>query len=244
MKNLILFCVMLFAGNCAFAQFDNRVSQHDFVALSVGAGVPFMNNDKFDQWMQRNYGRHYDNLVDGYGALTLVFNRFDAGLQVGLSSKDFAAGDIYFGTRITPYRSPITSFLNLGLGFNNFDDDTFAPLNYTLTSDQVSQKMYMRYTSYYLSLSSINYINPLSFNLDKKGNLAFRTGFFVDFAFASFGKKWQYGYKQDTDETGTDSDGNAYSYTGTKFIGTRITSVPTLGSQFLNLGITVSLTVK
>jgi hypothetical protein len=183
MKKITILLSFLVISKFALAQADDEYSRFNFLSVSLGAGVSYMPNHIFNTWAKQNYGKDYHYPVTGYAEIGFAGKNYDFGLQIEPSSNELVQGSIYFGRRVTSVKSPITSYLNVELGWLDFESNDIAPLNYTLSPDQVGQKMELMYSVAYVGISSRNYINTLSFNIGKSYKFFFRPGFYADIGY-------------------------------------------------------------
>lgn len=136
MRTITILLFFSVISKFALAQADDEYSRFNFMSLSLGAGASFMPKQTFNKWAKQNYGKDYHYPVTGYADIGFAGKSYDFGLQVESPSVDFAQGSVYFGRRVTSAKSPITSFLNVELGWLDFENYDIAPLNYTLSPGQ------------------------------------------------------------------------------------------------------------
>jgi len=246
MKKLIVLFVLFAAGKSASAQIlDQQDTRFNFFEFSLGVGVPFMSNTAFDNWSEMNYHSKRTHYIEGSGDFYFVGKNYDGGFQFISSNGDiYQTITFYLGRRITSTKSPITSFINIGIGGYMDDIYDYAPVGQLLTPDEVGQRMYMQYTSGFLSLQSRNYINNLGFNISHNRRVNFKSGFYVNFNYRPWGANWQYGYDRQVQQTEYDDNGDPYTQTDTKYTSHPALGVPALASKFVDAGIFMSITLS
>jgi hypothetical protein len=240
MKKLIVLLLFLAAVKSASAQYTP--ANYDYVYLALGGGIPIINNKDFDNWSETNYHRKIYNDVEGSVDMGFVLKNYYAGFQVIGSGGDYQIANFTLGRRVTSLNSPITSYLNVGIG--GFSDQIYslAPVNFQRTPDEIGQSMYLSYTNLFLVLQSKNYINNLSFSISRNQRLYIRSGFYVNLNYCPWNAYWDYGYDKKTTKTKYDNSGNPYTVvTGSNFSGTRVTDVPALANKFMDVGVFMAI---
>src|ERR1700743_3613285 len=223
MKKIILLLALFAVCNSAFSQpLTVQESRFNFFEVSGGVGVPFVNNNTFDNWSEANYHRRIYNTVEENVSFNVVFHKYDFSVEGITASGDYNMFAVYIGHRLTTDHSPITSFLNIGYG--GFDNEIYslAPVNYVRTPDEVGQHMYLSYSASYLSLQSRNYINSLSFNISRNRRVNFRTGFYVNYNYRPWNAAWEFGYNKVTYTEEYDEDTGDYEQKNTNFVGHKV----------------------
>lgn len=191
MKRLpFILIIVLLAGKLA-AQTDT--SHKAMVMLGVGEHETFINNPAFNSWTMANYGRVVHSSGNISGQFSLTFSNYDMGVYL-TANYPFQNMEAYFGSRLTERNSIFSSYLNLEFGQLNAYYKNINPVNYTPTPDQQGQDLELRYFSYYLGISSLNYFGYPNFKAGKKGrHLSLYPGFHVAARYG-FPGAWYYGY--------------------------------------------------
>ena len=199
-KSVILTSWLLFVAEIAFCQRNAFHHSPDSMLYAYfGTSEAYMDNRTFDLWTATNF-----NLTERYGSnfyfdLGGLYKGYDLGVTANLSPT-FGNAGVYAGRRLTGKNSFISSWLNLEMGgfFGKFTN--IAPVNYTLTPDQVGQHMELHYNSFYMGLKLKNYFNFLQYNIKiGRARIPINTGFFVGLNWQPGGRNWKYGYyTQDT----------------------------------------------
>ncbi len=236
MKKLILICCMLLSAEAVFAQLGAAGATDNVFVVSIGVQQRFVNNPEFNTWALSNYNKNFANKINGEGDFTYFKNWYDAGIHLS-SSNSFINATLYFGLRLTSPKSKISSYLNFDAGVLSFQSFNMVPVNYTPTPDEQGKQLKLTYESYYLGLTSKNYLNDLHFHFGKHKKISFNTGFYVSAGYDPFNdRSWTYGYDDTANET-IDSDGN----TDIPFKGVNINNIPLLNRFFMEAGIFVGI---
>jgi len=242
MKKLIILVPFLILFKSTFAQLTEQETKYDFFTLAVGGGKTFVANTAFDAWTEQNYQRKIYNNGEVYADFGAALKNIDFGGGAQWASGDFAMINFYVGHRITPLKSPITSYLNFSW-FGYIDDIySLSPVNYVRTPDEVGKHMELRYTSSFIGISSKNYFNNIKFNISRNRKVYFRTGFYADFGYRPWGAVWQYGYNKETDSQYYDDDNQLETTSTTNFVGHNVYSVPALANKFFDAGVFIAIT--
>jgi hypothetical protein len=246
MKRLIILMALFAVCRNVFSQapLTKQEAQYNFFEFSLGADVPFINNQAFNNWTETNYHNRQHDALAGNIDLYFIGKNYDFGVQGNTGNELYQTITLYLGHRITPLNSPISSYLNIGFG--GFQDDVYnyAPVGYLRQPDEIGQRLYMQYTLAFLSLQLRSYINSLSFNISRNRRVNFRSGFYVNFNYRPLGANWQYGYDKTTQETEYDDDGDSYTQTNTNYTSHFAPGVPALASTFWDAGAFVSVTLS
>jgi len=236
MRKLLFTAVMLLSVKATFAQLNADGSPTDVLVFSLGLHQTFMNNGAFDAWTLANFNKKLNQGINGEGDLAYFWKKYDGGVHLSASSS-FVFGDLYFGTKLTPVHSPISSYLNLDLGILGFSRHDIMPVDYTPTPDQQGKDLKLKYSMPYLGLTSLNYLNNLHFRFGKHKKMSFNTGFYFTAGYDVFNDgKWKYGY-DDTANESIDADGNV----STPFKSVTINTIPRLNRFFMEAGIFVGI---
>jgi hypothetical protein len=245
MKRLIIFIGLFAACNYTFGQaLSEQESRFNFFEIGFGGGVPVINNKDFDNWSETNYHSKITHTLEAMGDYFYVARKYDGGFQATGGSDIYGALALYFGRRITSANSPVSSFLNLGVGEFINQVYNYAPLGFQPTADEVGQRMYLQYNAAYVSLQSRNYINSLNFHISRNRRFNFRTGFYVDLNYRPWNGSWQYGYDKKTKEQEYDEDTGYYTVTNTNYSSQKAVGVPDLANAFMDAGVFVSITLN
>jgi hypothetical protein len=182
--------------------------------------------------------------VEGSVDMGFALKNYDFGLQAIGGGGNYQVASAYLGRRLTSLRSPITSYLNVGIG--GFSDQIYdlAPVNYQRTPDEIGQHIFLRYSSAFLTLQSRNYLNNLSFNISSNRRVNFRSGFYVNLNYRPWGSTWDFGYNKKTTNTYYDDDGDPETNTDSKFVGGKVYDVPALANKFMDAGVFVSVSLS
>ncbi len=152
----------------------------------------YVNRQAFDQWTLSNFNMTEPNRPSVYLDLGLLYKRVDLGVTGNIGSA-FQTGGVYFGARLTGPRSFVGSWLNIELGdffahFYDISPPTYRPV-------PTDQQLQLDYHAFYISLTSKNYLNFLSYTA-KLGHsrIPVNIGFFVSAGWQPGARKWDYGY--------------------------------------------------
>jgi hypothetical protein len=242
MKKLILITLFFALAKISYAQITRDQAKFNFLEFSLGGGIPVIDNKAFDNWTETNYHRKLSNHSEGTISMYFVGSNYDAGFEGVGSSEDYTTITFYLGRRLTPAKSPISSFLNIGIGFFANDVYDLSPIHYKRSADEIGQEMYLRYSTTFLSLQSRNYIHNLSFNISRNHKLNFQSGFYAAINFRPWGSTWEYGYDKKVTVQNYDEDGDEYDTHDIKFTGHKVYDVPALASHFFDAGVFLSIT--
>jgi hypothetical protein len=236
MKKFIFMIFMLLLAKATFAQLNADGSPNDVLVISLGLHQTFMNNGAFDAWTLSNFNKKLNQDINAEGDLSYFWKKYDAGVHLS-SSASFVFGNLYFGTKLTPTHSSVSSYLNLDLGLLGFSRHDIVPVDYTPTPDQQGKDLKLKYSMPYLGLTSMNYLNNLHFRFGKHNKTSFNTGFYVTAGYDVFNaRKWKYGYDDKANET-IDADGAA----SVPFKSVTLHNIPLFNQFFVEAGIFVGI---
>jgi hypothetical protein len=217
----ILLCLLSCFQN-SFCQRNSQNFQTDSMFFfGMGLSKLSINRLAFDQWTRANYNLTESYNLNTYIDLDYIGGRYDLGLNFNLGSA-FSTDLVYLGVRLTSPRSKIASWLNFEVGEFQGVFTNIAPVNYTLTPDQVGQKLELHYKQGYIGLTSKNFLNFLHFNTRLgKTKVPFNSGFFVSAGYQPGHGTWRYGYYN--------SD--------TVFVSNKVRTIPKLGNVQVRAGV-------
>lgn len=226
-KTIIL--VFLFSGVHLFAQVNIKGNNDNMFMLALGPYMPFTNNYAFNHWTAINYHNQASLSMGAYLDAAIVLKSTDFGVQAALGVP-YGIGSLYWGKRITPEGSNVSSFLNMEFGSLGFSPPSVdAPLNYIPTSDQAGKTLHLKYQTFYFGLASKNYINKLSFKSGKgKKSAAYNVGILYDINYEPWEGTWEYGY--------TEGIGK-YAH----FISNKVYGIPSFSKFFMSAGLFISI---
>jgi hypothetical protein len=221
MKKFLTLALLLLLYKSTFAQLNTYNAPDDLFMISVGPSKMFLNNNYFNRWTVNNY-RLIDEVSTGIDVdLAVTGKYYNAGLLLSYSAPVLMA-KAYFGRRLTNPFSPVSSWLNIEIGEISAKFTNIAPVNYTLTPDEMGQNLELHYNAGYIGLMSKNYLNFLHGNIKiGRVKIPVNSGFYVSAGFTPFARNWHYGYYRDGD---------------TVFTSRKVNSIPKLSKFYANTG--------
>lgn len=227
MKRLIILSVLAIAFKTSGAQ--DSLPDLKFI-LGIGEHETFITNKAFDAWTTANFGRTVHPSANISGQISFAVTHYDGGVYV-TATYPFQNLGLYFGRRLTSYQSNFSSFLNFEIGGLGAYYKNINPVNYTPTPDQQGQDLQLHYDSYYIGISSLNYLGALHFHFSKKmnGRLSLYPAFHIGARYG-FGGGWSYGYNQPDAEDD-----------GTGFKSVKIPNIPNLGNFNVDAGFFIGI---
>ena len=201
-KIVALVTLTLLTAQNAFGQRNvSNVQPANMFIMNFGVDDISISRQAFDKWTRTNFNlveQANSNFIFDVGG---IFRAYDFGVDFIGNGIGFDFTQGYIGRRLTGVRSPVSSWLNLEFGGIYGQFTNIKPVNYTLTADQVGQKLQLRYGSSYWGFTSKNYLNFLHYNAPFFGHkkIPVNTGFFVGADYQPYRRQWKYGYyNQDT----------------------------------------------
>src|SRR3569833_1955741 len=105
------------------APLSKQETRFDFFELAIGGDALVINNQAFNNWTQKYYHNRQPNNLAGMASFYFVGKDYDGGIQLITGNELYQTVVFYLGRRVTPRLSPVTSFINIGLG--SFIDDVY-----------------------------------------------------------------------------------------------------------------------
>jgi hypothetical protein len=192
-KIILIGMVGILTANIAFGQRGATHKTTDSM-LYIFAGVSqiYYQRQAFDQWTRTNFNIMEPHRPSVYVDLGGTYFRNDFGIAVNAGDAFQTIGG-YVGRRITGAKSPVGSWLNIELGdfmgrFTNITPPTYNKV-------PGGQQLQLTYDSFYMSLTSKNYLNFLQYNARLgRARIPVNIGFFVSAGWQPGKRNWSYGY--------------------------------------------------
>ncbi len=216
MKKILLTLFTLTLLITAFAQADSTKFRK--LMFSIGIDKAFINSKNFDAWLAKHNTDKQAQDVTGNIDISLTTKKYDFGVSA-VFPDPYCVGSLYFGRRLTNFKSKFSTFLNIHAGYFDALYEHTAPAYITPPPSNPGKPTLLQYNSGYVGLSLKNYFTSY---LKKAGTS--NIGFDLDMGYTAWTNGWKYGF---------------YSGPGrhSHFKGTHVHQIPPPGKFFINFSI-------
>ena len=192
-KMAVIGMVGILTTNIAIAQHSiNHKTTDSMLYIFAGVSKLYYQRQAFDQWTRTNFNITEPHRPSVYVDLGGTYFKNDFGIAVNAGDAFQTIGG-YVGRRLTGAKSPIGSWLNIELGDFMGKFTNISPPTYNKVPD--GQQLQLTYDSFYMSLTSKNYLNFLQYNAKLgRARIPVNIGFFVSAGWQPGKRNWSYGY--------------------------------------------------
>lgn len=216
----MLLSILFFEFTAIFSQDQKDKYLYRSLAFDMGPDFSFGHVRNLNHWAILNGQSAPRQSVSGHLRISYYSKNYGGGIE-GVFPYPYQITDIFLGRRLTRFKSPVTSILNLHFGNFTAIYKHLRPDNYMLTADELGKSLQLQSSKIFFGLSSRNY---WSYSKKKVGSPIF--GFEILGGYMPWSDDWQYGYYRRRPKT---------------FISNRVYGIPSFGKLFFNVGLLIGL---